>query len=102
MSIPDRLTARIELFQARGYVPYYKDGLFSKDSWLSVLFGQGLSPRAAEPLAQAIGMDDLEARLGDLHDRIARGVLAMPAHQAFISSFCLAPAAAQAAKFGSA
>ena len=41
MSIPDSLSERIELFKSRGYVPYYKDGLFSKDSWLSVFFGQG-------------------------------------------------------------
>jgi tryptophan halogenase len=96
MSIPDSLSARIELFKSRGYVPYYKDGLFSKDSWLSVFFGQGLSPRAAEPLAQAIGLDNLETRLGELHERIGRLAAAMPSHQAFVSRFGLAPAVAQA------
>jgi tryptophan 7-halogenase len=102
MSIPDSLAQRIELFRSRGNVPYYKDGLFSKDSWLSVFFGQGLSPRAAEPLADAMDLDDLESKLGELHDRIARQVLAMPTHQAFLTNYGLAPAAAQTARFGSA
>jgi tryptophan halogenase len=102
MSIPDSLAARIELFGARGYVPYYRDGLFSKDSWLSVFFGQGLSPRAADPLAYAIGQGDLEARMGDLRGRIAAQVEAMPPHQSFISGFCPAPAAAPALTSGAA
>ena len=43
-----------------------------------------------------------EARLGELHDRIARQAQAMPTHQTFLSSFGLAPADAQAAAVGSA
>lgn len=87
MSVPNSLTARIELFEARGYVPYSKDGLFSRDSWLSVLLGQGVTPRAAEPLAYAIGLDDLDVRMGELRDRIAQQVQAMPTHHAFLSTF---------------
>jgi tryptophan halogenase len=100
MSVPDSLTERIALFKSRGYVPYYKDGLFSKDSWLSVFFGQGLSPRAAESLACAIDLDRLETKLGELHERVARQVLDMPTHQAFMSSFCLAAAGAQTTRVG--
>jgi tryptophan halogenase len=96
IAIPDSLVARIELFEARGYIPYYKDGLFSKDSWLSVLFGQGLSPRAAEPLAHAMDALELETRMAELHERIVRRVAAMPTHQAFISSAGRAPGAPQA------
>lgn len=102
MTVPDSLTDRIELFKSRGYAPYYKDGLFAKASWLSVLFGQGLQPRAAEPLAQDIGLEDLEARLADLHERIERQMLALPTHRAFLSSFRQAPAVAPAAAFGTA
>ena len=40
---------KLALFDARGHVPYFKDGFFSRDSWLAVLFGQGLMPRDLRP-----------------------------------------------------
>ncbi|HVI05142.1 MAG TPA: tryptophan halogenase family protein, partial [Sphingomicrobium sp.] len=42
MSVPDSLTHKIALFKARATAPEYQFGLFSRDSWLSVLLGQGL------------------------------------------------------------
>jgi tryptophan halogenase len=45
MAIPDSLAAKMELFERRAALPDYKYGLFSRDSWLSVLEGQGLAAR---------------------------------------------------------
>ena len=42
--LPESLHHKLRLFDARGHVPYFKDGFFSRDSWLAVLFGQGLMP----------------------------------------------------------
>jgi tryptophan halogenase len=42
MPLPDSLEHKMALFRARAAAPEYQFGLFSRDSWLSVLFGQGL------------------------------------------------------------
>jgi tryptophan halogenase len=91
MSIPDSLAHRISLFESRGHVPYYKDGLFSRDSWLSVLFGQGLMPRASDRLADCLGLDELAVRMRDLHERIASNASAMPSHADFVARYCADP-----------
>jgi hypothetical protein len=44
--LPPSLRHKLRLFDSRGHVPYFKDGFFSRDSWLAVLFGQGLMPGA--------------------------------------------------------
>jgi hypothetical protein len=54
MDIPDSLAAKMELFERRAALPDYKYGLFSRDSWLSVLEGQGLTPRAHDRLAESL------------------------------------------------
>ncbi len=88
MPVPDSLAHKISLFESRGHVPFYKDGLFSRDSWLSVLFGQGLMPRHYDALANALPLDDLDARLRELHARIASNADAMSSHSEFIAQYC--------------
>ena len=73
MAIPDSLAHRLDLFRARGYIPYYKTGLFAKDSWLSVLLGQGVMPRASDPLTGERHFQTVEARMRDLRTRIVGG-----------------------------
>ena len=91
MPIPDSLAHKISLFEARGHVPYYKDGLFSRDSWLSVLIGQGLTPRAYDRLADCVSLQDLESRMRDLHQRIESNVSAMSSHSDFVARYCAEP-----------
>jgi tryptophan halogenase len=88
MPIPDTLAHKISLFEGRGHVPYYKDGLFSRDSWLSVLFGQGLTPRAYDRLADGVSAEQLEQIMRWLHKAIASNVVAMPSHAEFVARYC--------------
>jgi tryptophan halogenase len=88
MALPDSLQHKIALFVARGAVPDYQFGLFARDSWLSVLLGQGIEPRVYDRLADALALDDVEERLGYFANRIALGVGAMPSHADFIESYC--------------
>jgi tryptophan halogenase len=69
-------------------VPYFKDGFFSRDSWLAVLFGQGLVPRAYDRLADLMPRDQLEARLRELHGRVAAHANDMPPHEQVIERYC--------------
>jgi tryptophan halogenase len=86
--LPPSLEHKLKLFAARGHVPYFRDGFFSRDSWLAVLFGQGLTPRAYDRLADALPLDELDAKLRELHARVAAHAGDMPAHAATIASYC--------------
>ncbi|HET9473023.1 MAG TPA: tryptophan 7-halogenase, partial [Steroidobacteraceae bacterium] len=86
--LPESLLHKLRLFDARGHVPYFKDGFFSRDSWLAVLFGQGLMPRAHDRLADCLPGELLEAKLRELHSRVAAHAGSMPAHADVIASYC--------------
>lgn len=95
MKLPDTLAHKIALFESRGAVPDYQHGLFARDSWLSVLVGQGIMPRTYDRLADALDID-VDARLDDFAGRIALNVETMTSHRDFIRSYCAADQAAAA------
>jgi tryptophan halogenase len=90
MPLPDSLAHKMALFRARATAPEYQFGLFSRDSWLSVLFGQGLSPEAHDPLADTFDLDLIDSRCADFKSRIDAAVAAMPSQRQFIASYCAA------------
>jgi len=89
--LPESLHHKLRLFDARGHVPYFKDGFFSRDSWLAVLFGQGLMPGAHDRLADCLPRELLDARLRELHSRVAAHAGAMPSHAELIARYCGEP-----------
>jgi len=93
MRLPDSLAHKIALFEACAAAPDYKYGLFSRDSWLAVLIGQGIVPRGYNRLADRLPADELVARLRDLKGRIRANVDAMTDHAGFIASYCAASTA---------
>jgi tryptophan halogenase len=86
--LPESLQHKLKLFASRGHVPYFKDGFFSRDSWLAVLFGQGLMPRAYDRLADIIPIDELDAKLRVLHACVAAHAGEMPLHADVIARHC--------------
>jgi tryptophan 7-halogenase len=95
-ALPDSLRHKLALFDARGHVPYFKDGFFSRDSWLAVLFGQGLMPRNHDRLADALPRGQLDQRLRDLHGRVDAHAAAMPSHTEAVARHCQQPLARRA------
>ena len=93
MTLPESLRHKLELFRARSALPNYEYGLFSRDSWLAVLYGQGIVPKGYDRLANALPLDALERRLADFHARIRAGVANMRPHGEYVASHCTAPAA---------
>lgn len=91
MPIPDSLAHKIELFRARGAAPNYQYGLFSRDSWLAVLIGQGIMPRGYERLADNFDVPTIGRKLDDYSSRIASSVARMPSHRDFIADYCPSP-----------
>ena len=90
--LPPSLRHKLRLFDARGHVPYFKDGFFSRDSWLAVLFGQGLMPQAYDRLADLLPSELLAQKMRELHARIAVHVADMPLHSEVIAQYCGEPA----------
>jgi tryptophan halogenase len=88
MAPPDTLAHRIAMFEESAAVPGYQYGLFSRDSWLSVLVGQGIEPRGYSGLADRLPLDQVERRLADLRSRIAAGVERMTSHEDFVAARC--------------
>ena len=90
MPLPDSLSHKIALFRARASAPEYQYGLFSRDSWLSVLLGQGVEPSDYDPLADRFDLDLVESKCADFVSRIDGAVAAMPSHSDFIAAYCAA------------
>jgi tryptophan halogenase len=84
MDVPGSLADRLELF--RTSARFFKHGaqeLFSEESWVQVLLGQGLEMRA-DPVTQFVGDADILDHLDDVAQVIAEVADAMPDHAAFI------------------
>jgi tryptophan halogenase len=90
MPLPDSLAHKLQLFRSRATVPNYQYGLFSRDSWLSVLIGQGIIPEGYDRLANASSLLALEEQLIEFKTRVQMNVAGMSSHGAFIATYCAA------------
>jgi tryptophan halogenase len=90
MPLPDSLVHKLHLFRARAALPSYQYGLFARDSWLSVLVGQGIIPVGYDRLADAFSLPMIEERLREFRSRIQTNVDAMTSHDAFIANYAQA------------
>jgi tryptophan halogenase len=88
MDIPDSLAHRIELFRESGHVFQAPGELFQIDSWLQVMLGQRLEPRAHHHMGRLMPPAKLRGALEDLKGNIAHAVSKMPSHQDFINAYC--------------
>jgi len=88
MEIPDTLREKMALFEHRGHIAQYKDGLFSPPSWLSVFLGQGITPAGYHPMADNLPLDVVTSEMAAMRERVSSRVDAMPAHDAFVRDYC--------------
>jgi tryptophan halogenase len=93
--LPESLEHKLALFRRRGHVPYFKDGFFSRDSWLAVAFGQGLVPQAYDRLAEFLPRGQLAEKLRELHGRVQSHVAGMSSHADVVRRLCGDPAPAR-------
>jgi len=90
MSIPDSLRHKIELFRETAGIFCPAEDLFQLTSWLQVLWGQGVRPKATHPFVEAIAPPDREGYLRDLKRLLAHATQQLPAHADFIARNCAA------------
>jgi tryptophan halogenase len=94
MSIPASLEKVIGLFRDSGRFYRNSDEMFALTSWVQVLIGQRVIPRAYHPMVDLVAAPDLTRLDDSVRGVIASCVAAMPQHEAFIERCCKAPAAA--------
>jgi tryptophan halogenase len=88
MSVPDSLTHKIELFRETGGIFCPSQDLFQLPSWLQVMWGQGIRPRAAHPFVEAVSPTDRADYLKGIRDLIADAARKLPRHEDFIARHC--------------
>jgi len=88
MSIPDSLAHKIELFRETAGIFCAADDLFQLSSWLQVMWGQGVRPRATHPFVEAIAPHDRAGYLRDLRGVFERAAQTLPGHAEFIEKHC--------------
>ena len=91
MEIPDSLAQRIDLFRQSAQVYQAAGELFQVDSWLQVLLGQRVQPRAYHHMGRLMPPQQLKAALDDLKRNIDGMVARLPPHQAFLDRYCAPP-----------
>jgi tryptophan halogenase len=90
MPIPHSLEQKIELFRETGRVFRKNEELFVENSWVQVMMGQGVTPRAYHPIAGKLRPEELDNFLRMLRDGVARTLAGLPEHQAYIARYCAA------------
>ena len=87
MPIPDSLAQRMALFEMSGRVFKPQDDVFSENSWVQVMLGQGLKPRGYHNIADAMSSQQLSAYLASSAEQVATKLQAMPNHDEFVRRY---------------
>jgi tryptophan halogenase len=92
MSVPESLKNKMDLFASNGRI--YRDGqeLFAEVSWLQVMVGQHLMPKAHHPLADLRSEQEVAAYVDNVQRVVGKCVEAMPKQADFIAAHCAATA----------
>ena len=88
MPIPDTLTERIELFRDSAMAYQGADEMFRVESWVQVMLGQRVRPRAYHHMGRLMEMGRLRTAMETLRDSIGRAVAGMPTHREFLEAYC--------------
>jgi tryptophan halogenase len=87
IAIPETLRRRIELFSEGGRFLRHEGELFPNASWVAVMLGQGVIPRAVDPLVAARPVADIEAKLELLRGAMNGFVDTLPSHEQALGRF---------------
>jgi tryptophan halogenase len=84
MAVPDSLSRKMALWQARGRVFRENAELFAADSWIAVMLGQNIWPEAHEPIADTLDPDKIAAAMRQMREAYLETAAKLPTHEAFI------------------
>ena len=87
MQLPASLQHRIEMFQATGRVFQSVADLFTENSWVQVMLGQGIYPEQYHIIADTMSKSELNNFLTNIKLRVQNTVNTLPNHHEFIKFF---------------
>ncbi|MEG3082104.1 tryptophan halogenase family protein [Sphingomonas sp. PB2P12] len=90
MALPPSLQAKLDLWSGKARVFRGQDDLFTPNSWIAVLLGQGIAPASFDPLVAALPAEESARFLAHVRDMVDKTAAAMPTHEAFIAQHCAA------------
>ena len=87
MDVPDSLATRLAQFRDTAHAFQESHDLFTVDSWVTVMLGQGIMPRNHHPAVQQMPEERLRQSLTAARTKIARAVERMPSHEEWLSRY---------------
>jgi tryptophan 7-halogenase len=81
------LAQRMALFENSGRVFKPQDDVFSENSWVQVMLGQGLKPKSYHNIADAMSSQQLSAYLASTAEQVAKKLQTMPKHHEFVRRY---------------
>lgn len=88
MEVPPLLKHRIRQFRDTARVTLTADELFAENSWVQVMMGQGIMPTGHHPITRQMDDAALADFLGNVRKEVARTLMKLPKHAAFLREFC--------------
>ena len=92
MTIPETLRRRLTLFAEGGRFLRNEGELFPPASWVAVMLGQGVIPRAIDPAVASIPVAEIEPKLAALRRAMNDFVDGLPSHEAALRQYCASDA----------
>jgi tryptophan halogenase len=87
MAVPDSLAQRLALFREQAHVFQESHDLFTVDSWVTVMLGQGVVPADYHPAVRRMPEDKLRQSLDAARANVARAVERMSSHQDWLRRY---------------
>lgn len=81
--LPPTLAHTLQLFRERGRLPVHEEETFARDSWLAVLFGQGVLPARIDPLVEAMPAAQVAQAMAAMRGSIDAALSEFPTHAAY-------------------
>jgi tryptophan halogenase len=92
-AIPESLQRRVALFAEGGRFLRNEGELFPNASWVAVMLGQHVDPRAIDPLVAGLPLADIEKKLDALRRAMNAFAGTLPSHEDSLRDYCAAKAA---------
>lgn len=87
MTLPASLTEKVQAWTQRGYILRYEQGVFLPPSWIAVMMGQNLMPKAYDRRASLPELSHVQAQLEHIKTQSYRAVESTPDHADFLAGY---------------